>query len=107
MKLSVLANCYGNKTLDEALAIFSKLGVEAVEIGAGGYPGKAHCNPAELLKDEDAGASNDPAYLEAQQWINAIVEDKNPCVLPEQAFCVTKILEGIYTSAKTGDIYRF
>ena len=54
MKLSVLANCYGNKTLDEALAIFSKLGVEAVEIGAGGYPGKAHCNPAELLKDEDA-----------------------------------------------------
>ena len=54
-----------------------------------------------------AGASNDPAYLEAQQWINAIVEDKNPCVLPEQAFCVTKILEGIYTSAKTGDIYRF
>ncbi|MGN1128922.1 MAG: sugar phosphate isomerase/epimerase, partial [Candidatus Flemingiibacterium sp.] len=53
MKLSVLANCYGNKTLDEALAIFSKLGVEAVEIGAGGYPGKAHCNPAVLLKDED------------------------------------------------------
>ena len=53
MKLSVLANCYGNKTLDEALSIFSKLGVEAVEIGAGGYPGKAHCNPAVLLKDED------------------------------------------------------
>jgi sugar phosphate isomerase/epimerase len=23
-----------------------------VEIGCGGYPGKAHCNPAELLKDE-------------------------------------------------------
>ena len=53
MKLSVLANCYGNKTLDEALSIFSKLGVEAVEIGSGGFPGKAHCNPAVLLKDED------------------------------------------------------
>ncbi len=52
MKLSVLANCYGSKTLDETLSIFSKMGVEAVEIGAGGYPGKAHCNPAVLLKDE-------------------------------------------------------
>ena len=52
MKLCVLANLYGNKTLDETLARLKSLGVEAVEIGAGGYPGKAHCNPAELLADE-------------------------------------------------------
>ncbi|MBE6600717.1 MAG: sugar phosphate isomerase/epimerase [Ruminococcaceae bacterium] len=52
MKLSVLANLYGAKTLDEALSIISGLGVHTVEIGAGGYPGKAHCNPAELLADE-------------------------------------------------------
>ena len=52
MKLCVLANLYGNKTLDEALAKLKSLGVEAVELGAGGYPGKAHCNPAELLADE-------------------------------------------------------
>ena len=51
MKLCVLANLYGNKTLDETLARLKSLGVEAVEIGAGGYPGKAHCNPAELLAD--------------------------------------------------------
>ena len=53
MKLSVLANCYASKSLDEALSIFSNLGVEAVEIGAGGYPGKAHCDPALLLKDQN------------------------------------------------------
>ena len=53
MKLSVLANLYGGKTLDEALAIISGLGVHTVEIGAGGYPGKAHCNPRELLADEN------------------------------------------------------
>lgn len=53
------------------------------------------------------GTSNDPAAIEAYQWINAIIEDKNPCVLPEQAFCVTKILEGIYESAKTGTIFNF
>ena len=52
MKLSVLANLYGAKSLDETLKILSGLGVHTVEIGAGGYPGKAHCNPAELLADE-------------------------------------------------------
>ena len=52
MKLSVLANLYGKKSLDETLQILTGLGVHTVEIGAGGYPGKAHCNPAELLADE-------------------------------------------------------
>ena len=52
MKLSVLANLYGTKTLDETLGILTGLGVHTVELGAGGYPGKAHCNPEELLADE-------------------------------------------------------
>ena len=51
MKLSVLANLYGAFSLDETLAKLTALGVHTVEIGAGGYPGKAHCNPAELLAD--------------------------------------------------------
>jgi sugar phosphate isomerase/epimerase len=57
MKLSVLANLYGAKSLDETLSILSSLGVHTVEIGAGGYPGKAHCDPEKLLAD--------PAALEA------------------------------------------
>ena len=40
MKLSVLANLYGAKTLDETLKILSGLGVHTAEIGAVGYPGK-------------------------------------------------------------------
>ena len=52
MKLSVLANLYGAKTLEETLKILTGLGIHTVEIGAGGYPGKAHCNPEELLADE-------------------------------------------------------
>ena len=51
MKLSVLANLYGAKSLDETLKILTDLGVHTAEIGAGGYPGKAHCDPAELLAD--------------------------------------------------------
>ena len=53
MKLSVLANLYGSKSLDETLQILTGLGVHTVELGAGGYPGKAHCNPEELLADPD------------------------------------------------------
>lgn len=52
MKLCVLANLYGDLTLDETLAKLKPLGVQTVEIGAGGFPGKAQCNPAELLADE-------------------------------------------------------
>ena len=54
MKLSVLANLYGNLSLNDALKKLNSLGIESVEIGAGGYPGKAHCDPAVLLKDVDA-----------------------------------------------------
>ena len=37
--------------LKEALAKVKAMGIEAVEIGAGGYPGKAHCDPKALLAD--------------------------------------------------------
>ena len=47
------------------------------------------------------------ADREERLWIEAIRNGPDPVTLPEQAYCVTRILEGIYTSAKTGDIYRF
>ncbi len=54
-------------------------------------------------------ASKQPsaADLEAKQWIDAVINDGTPCVTPVQAFTVTRILEGIYRSAASGDIYRF
>ena len=55
----------------------------------------------------DGANGSDPEVAEAAQWIDAIINDKDPCVLPEQALVVTKILEGIYKSAESGDIYRF
>ena len=48
-----------------------------------------------------------PADRDAYQWIEAVRANKEACVLPEQAFTITRILEGIYKSAETGDIYRF
>ena len=55
----------------------------------------------------DGHGNESPADREARLWIEAIVNDTTPLVTPEQAYTVTRILEGIYTSAKTGDIYRF
>ena len=47
------------------------------------------------------------ADREERLWIEAVRNGTDPMTLPEQAFCVTRILEGIYESAKTGEIYRF
>ena len=48
------------------------------------------------------GASGEPGTLEARQWLQAILNDTEPLVKPEQAFVVTQILEAIYRSAETG-----
>jgi predicted dehydrogenase len=40
--------------------------------------------------------------VEARMWIDAILNDKEVMVKPEEAFAVTQILDAIYESAKTG-----
>ena len=52
-------------------------------------------------------ASDDCSDVEAAQWIDSIINDTTPLVLPEQALVVTEILEAIYTSAKTGEAVYF
>ncbi len=52
MKLSVFAVLLKDKSFDEACAYLASKGVQAVEIGCGGFPGDAHCKPLELLNDE-------------------------------------------------------
>ena len=54
-----------------------------------------------------SGAKVTPAVTEAHNWIKAVVENKAPVVLPEQAYVVSRILEAIYTSSKTGEPVYF
>lgn len=49
-----------------------------------------------------SGESTSAPDVEARQWIDAILNDTEPATKPEQAFVVTKVLEAIYESAKTG-----
>ncbi|MDF2649275.1 MAG: Xylose isomerase domain protein barrel [Paenibacillus sp.] len=51
MKLGVFMVLFGGKPFEEALDYIAAKGLDAVEIGTGGYPGTAHCNPSELLAD--------------------------------------------------------
>ena len=52
MKLGTLTVALGDLPFDEACKFLSERGVQMVEIGCGGFPGKAHCDAAELLADE-------------------------------------------------------
>ena len=49
-----------------------------------------------------SGKEMEPGVCEAKQWLEAIINDTEPLVKPEQAFVVTQILEGIYKAAETG-----
>ena len=53
------------------------------------------------------GEKADPADVEARQWIDAVLNDKEPVVKPEQAIVVTQILEAIYRSAAEGKPVMF
>ena len=57
MKLGVFTVLFSGRPLEEALDYIASKGLEAVEIGTGGYPGNAHCDPDDLL--------NDPGKLKA------------------------------------------
>ncbi len=53
------------------------------------------------------GISNNPAEVEARRWIDAVKNNTDPIVLPEQACVVSEILEAIYKSAETGQPVYF
>lgn len=53
MKLGVFTVLYQNLAFEEALDKLAAMGVEAVELGTGNYPGNSHCNPDELLESPE------------------------------------------------------
>ena len=55
----------------------------------------------------DGSSAEDASAMEERLWIEAVRNDTEPFTRPEQAYVVTRILEGIYESAKTGNIYYF
>lgn len=54
MKIGVFTVLFSDEKFESALEKVKRLGVEAVEIGCGNYPGNAHCQPEKLLDDPAA-----------------------------------------------------
>lgn len=52
MKLGVMNPVLYHKTFEEALCYLNKLGVQTIEIGAGGYPGNTHLDPKKVLEND-------------------------------------------------------
>ncbi|WP_339272083.1 Gfo/Idh/MocA family oxidoreductase [Paenibacillus sp. FSL K6-1330] len=95
---AVLAGTEGGADMKDGLRIngekMSRLYETKVDLNAGGVAFYS-------------GSKENDADREARMWLEAIVEDKDPVVKPEQAFVVTQILEAIYESAKTGKAVYF
>ena len=49
MTLSVFAVLLQDRPFEEACQYLASQGVQAVEIGCGGFPGKAHCDAKDFL----------------------------------------------------------
>lgn len=53
------------------------------------------------------GGSDKEEVIECKQWMEAILNDTEPLVKPEQAFVVTKILDNIYKANQLGHEIKF
>ncbi len=78
MKLGVFTVLYQKIPFEEALEKLVSIGVEAVEIGTGNYPGNAHCNPDELLADEQKARNFKKAVESRGLIISALSQHGNP-----------------------------
>ena len=114
----ILESAWALNTLDVREAVTTLCGTLAgADMGGGGLRINGIKNNRQYVLEpnfkvggaafNDGKGSATSAEVEERLWIEAVRNDTEPVTLPEQAFVVTRILEGIYESAKTGTIYTF
>lgn len=95
----------------------TKAGAEQIGgMNGAGYDLVFNETTAGVLTEERISNSGSVAYFgstgessadrECKQWLEAIINDTDPVVRPEQAFTVTQILDAIYRSAREGHEVR-
>ncbi len=85
MKLGVLATLFQDRPFNEMLDHVAEMGLQAIELGAGGYPGNAHCKPEILLHDEPALNGYRQAIKDHGLIVSALSCHGNP-LHPNQSF---------------------
>jgi sugar phosphate isomerase/epimerase len=69
---------YADRTLEETLDLLAGLGVQAVELGTGNYPGASHCDPDALLADPAKATALRRAVEARGMIISALSQHGNP-----------------------------
>lgn len=78
MELSVMSPVLNEVKLPEALKYLSSLGVDSIELGAGGYPGKAHIDPKDYLGNPEKIEELRQLLSDTGMKISAIACHGNP-----------------------------
>ena len=85
MKLGVFTVLYRDLPFEEMLDKVVGLGLDAVELGTGNYPGDAHCKPDELLADPQKAKAYQRAIESRGLVISGLSQHGNP-VHPDPGF---------------------
>jgi sugar phosphate isomerase/epimerase len=85
MKLGVFTVLFAEKSFEEMLDHIQASGLDAVEIGTGGYPGNKHCPIDELLESEPKRTAYKQAIESRGLKISAFSCHGNP-ISPDEAF---------------------
>jgi sugar phosphate isomerase/epimerase len=85
MKLGVFTVLYRDLPFEQMLDKVVDLGLDAVELGTGNYPGDAHCDPDELLADAQKAKAYKRAIESRGLMISGLSQHGNP-VHPDAEF---------------------
>ena len=87
MELSVMSPVLNQMELDEALGYLHGLGVNSLEIGAGGYPGKAHLDPKYYIEHPEKIKELKALLQKHEMKLSAVACHGNP-VHPNREFAI-------------------
>ena len=85
MKLGVFTVLFQDQPFEKALDTVGEFGVDAIEVGTGGFVGNAHCDPAALLADDAKLQAFRKAVEQRNLFISAFSCHGNP-LHPDPAF---------------------
>ena len=78
MKLSVVNSALAQMSLDEALGYLKGLGVDQLDLGVGGYPGRAHADAVKLISDVGGREELLATFKKHGMEISALAVHGNP-----------------------------
>ncbi|GGN88815.1 MULTISPECIES: sugar phosphate isomerase/epimerase family protein [Haloarcula] len=104
MQIGVLTVPLGDRPLSDALSYLDDIGVGAVELGCGGFPGDDHLPREEYLGDEDAQADLHELLDEHGMDVSALATHNNPLHPDEEraAEADTELREAIELADQLG-----